>query len=52
MKTNIGVNGDSGLTTSLVTTAANLGGATLGQALLDEKNTSLGDAGYQGIENR
>lgn len=53
MKAHIGVDAASGLTHSLVTTAANVHDVTQGQALLHgEERMAFGDAGYQGIQKR
>ena len=53
MKAHIGVDAASGLTHSLVTTAANVNDVTQGQALLHgEERMAFGDAGYQGIHKR
>ena len=53
MKAHIGVDAESGLTHTLVTTPANVSDVTQAHALLhgDEK-TVFGDAGYQGVEKR
>jgi IS5 family transposase len=53
MKAHIGVDADSGLTHTVVATAANVGDVTQAHALLhgDEKDVFL-DAGYQGVEKR
>ena len=51
MKAHIGVDAESGLTHTVVTTAANVSDIT--QALLHgEETTAFGDAGYQGVEKR
>jgi IS5 family transposase len=53
MKAHIGVDGDSGLTHTLVTTAANVNDVTQAQELLHgEERIAVGDAGYQGVEKR
>ena len=53
MKAHIGVDAESGLTHTVVTTPANVSDVTQAHALLhgDEK-TAFGDAGYQGVEKR
>jgi IS5 family transposase len=53
MKMHIGVDADSGLTHTLVTTAANVNDVTRAHALLhgDEKIV-FADAGYQGVQKR
>jgi len=53
MKAHIGVDADSGLTHSLVATAANVSDVTQAHALLhgNEKDV-FADAGYQGVEKR
>jgi len=53
MKAHIGVDADSGLTHSVVTTAANVNDVTQAHALLHgEERDVFGDAGYQGVEKR
>lgn len=53
MKAQIGVDADSGVTHTLVTTPANTADVTQAQALLRGKETIVfGDAGYQGVEKR
>ena len=53
MKVHIGVDADSGLTHSLVTTAANVNDVTQAHALLHgDENIVFADAGYQGVEKR
>jgi IS5 family transposase len=53
MKAHIGVDADSGLTHTLVTTAANVNEITLAHALLHgDENIVFADAGYQGVEKR
>jgi len=53
MKAHIGVDGDSGLTHSLVGTAANVNDVTQAHALLHgDERIAVGDAGYQGVEKR
>lgn len=53
MKAHIGVDADSGLTHTLVTTAANVSDITQAHALLHgDETTAFGDAGYQGVEKR
>ena len=53
MKAHIGVDADSGLTHTLVTTAANVSDITQAHALLHgDEITAFGDAGYQGVERR
>jgi IS5 family transposase len=53
MKAHIGVDADSGLTHSLVTTAANVNDVTKAHELLHgEELCAIGDAGYQGVEKR
>jgi IS5 family transposase len=53
MKAHIGVDADSGLTHTVVTTAANVSDVTQAHALLHgEETTAFGDAGYQGVEKR
>jgi IS5 family transposase len=53
MKAHIGVDAESGLTHTVVTTAANVNDVTQAHALLhgDEADV-FGDAGYQGVEKR
>jgi len=53
MKAHIGVDAESGLTHTVVTTAANVSDVTQAHALLHgEETTVFGDAGYQGVEKR
>jgi IS5 family transposase len=53
MKAHIGVDADSGLVHTVVTTAANVSDLTPAHALLHgEEKEVYGDAGYQGIERR
>ena len=53
MKAHIGVDADSGLTHTVVTTAAHVSDVTQAQALLHGDETlAFGDAGYQGVEKR
>jgi len=53
MKEHIGVDAESGLTHTVVTTAANVGDVTQAHALLHGNEiTAFGDAGYQGVEKR
>ena len=53
MKAHIGVDADSGLTHTLVTTAANVGDVTQAHALLHgREQEAYADAGYQGVEKR
>lgn len=53
MKAHIGVDADSGLTHTLVTTAANVSDVTQAHALLHgEEAAAFGDAGYLGVEKR
>jgi len=53
MKAHIGVDADSGLTHTLVTTAANVSDITQAHALLHgDETTAFSDAGYQGVERR
>ena len=53
MKAHIGVDATSGLTHTLIGTAANVGDVTQAQALLHGDETDVfGDAGYQGVEKR
>ena len=53
MKAHIGVDADSGLTHTLVKTAANVSDITQAHALLHgDETTAFGDAGYQGVEKR
>jgi IS5 family transposase len=53
MKAHIGVDADSGLTHTVVTTAANASDVTQAHALLHgDETTAFGDAGYQGVEKR
>lgn len=53
MKAHIGVDATSGLTHTLIGTAANVSDVTQAQALLHGDETDVfGDAGYQGVEKR
>lgn len=53
MKTHIGVDAQSGLVHTVITTAANVSDVTQTHALLHgEEATVYGDAGYQGVEKR
>ncbi len=53
MKAHIGVDAESGLTHTVVATAANVSDVTQAHALLHgEEIAAFGDAGYQGVENR
>jgi len=53
MKAHIGVDAESGLTHTVVTTAANINDVTQAHALLHGDETDVfGDAGYQGVEKR
>ena len=53
MKAHIGVDADSGLTHTLVTTAANVADVTQAHALLHGQEQEVyADAGYQGVEKR
>ena len=53
MKTHIGVDAESGITHTLVTTAANTSDVTQAHALLHgQERMAFGDAGYQGVEKR
>ena len=53
MKAHIGVDAESGLIHTVVTTAANVSDVTQAHALLHgEETTVFGDAGYQGVEKR
>jgi IS5 family transposase len=53
MKAHIGVDADSGLTHSVISTAANVSDVTQAHGLLHgEERYALGDAGYQGVEKR
>ena len=53
MKAHIGVDAESGLTHTVVTTAANVNDVTQASALLHgEESDVFGDAGYQGVEKR
>jgi IS5 family transposase len=53
MNAYIGVNPDSGLTYTLVATAANTGEITQAHPMLHgDKTTAFGDAVYQGVEKR
>ena len=52
MKAHIGVDAESGLTHTIVTTAAHVSDVTQAHALLHgEETTVFGDAGYQGVES-
>lgn len=53
MKSDIGVDADSGLVRSVIGTAANAADATQADALLhDDEQHALGDAGYRGEDRR
>lgn len=53
MKAHIGVDAASGLTHTVIGTAANVSDVTQAQSLLHGDETDVfGDAGYQGIEKR
>jgi IS5 family transposase len=53
MKAHIGVDADSGITHTLITSPANVADVTQAHALLHgEEATAFGDAGYQGVEKR
>ena len=53
MKAHIGVDAESGLTHTLVTTPANIADVTQAQQLLHgEETVAFGDAGYQGVDKR
>jgi IS5 family transposase len=53
MKAHIGVDAESGLTHTLVTTPANVSDVTQAHALLHgDEETVFGDAGYQGVQKR
>jgi len=53
MKTHIGVDAESGLTHTIVATAANVNDVTQAHALLRGEETDVfDDAGYQGVEKR
>jgi IS5 family transposase len=53
MKAHIGVDADSGLTHTVVTTAANVSDVTRADALLHgDETAAFGDAGYQGVDKR
>jgi IS5 family transposase len=53
MKAHIGVDAESGLTHSVIGTAANVNDVTQAQGLLHGEETDVfGDAGYQGVEKR
>ncbi len=53
MKAHIGVDAESGLTHTVIGTAANVSDVTQVQALLHGDETDVfGDAGYQGVEKR
>ena len=53
MKAHIGVDAESGLTHTVVTTPANVNDVTQAHALLHGDETDVfGDAGYQGVEKR
>ena len=53
MKAHIGVDADSGLTHTLVTTAANVSDVTQAHALLHgDESAAFGDADFRGVERR
>ena len=53
MKAHIGVDAETGITNTLVTTPANTNDVTQAHALLHgEEKVAFGDAGYQGVEKR
>ena len=53
MKAHIGVDADTGITHTLVTTAGNAADVTQAHALLHgQEINAFGGAGYQGVENR
>jgi transposase, IS5 family len=53
MKSDIGVDADSGLVRSVIGTAANAADASQAGALLrDDEQHALGDAGYRGEDGR
>ena len=53
MKAHIGVDAESGITHTVVTTPANVSDVTQAHALLQgEERIAFGDAGYQGVEKR
>ncbi len=53
MKAHIGVDAESGLTHTLVTTPANIADITQAQQLLHgEETVAFGDAGYQGVDKQ
>lgn len=53
MKAHIGVDAETGITHTLVTTPANTNDVTQAHALLHgEEKVAFGDAGYQGVEKR
>lgn len=53
MKAHIGVDADSGITHTLVTTSANASDVTQAHALLHgQEKVAFGDAGYQGVDKR
>jgi len=53
MKAHIGVDAETGITHTLVTTPANTSDVTQAHALLHgEETVAFGDAGYQGVEKR
>jgi IS5 family transposase len=53
MKAHIGVDADSGITHTLITTPANVADITQAHGLLHgEEATAFGDAGYQGVTKR
>ena len=53
MKVHIGVDAESGLTHSVITTAANVNDVTQAHALLTGEETDVfADAGYQGVDKR
>ena len=53
MKAHIGVDAETGIVHTLVTTSANISDVTQAHALLHgEERLAFGDAGYQGVEKR
>ena len=53
MKAHIGVDAESGLTHTVVTTAANVSDVSMAHTLLHgDETAAFGDAGYQGVEKR
>jgi IS5 family transposase len=53
MKAHIGVDAETGIVHTLVTTSANINDVTQAHALLHgEERLAFGDAGYQGVEKR